>query len=453
MRRCGLRITWLCNSIFQNAQGQEAPIAAYRFVHAADIHLDSPLRSLALRDAALPELIGNATRRAFVRIVDLCLDERVDALLLAGDLYDGDQTSMKTARFLAAQMRRLDEAGISTYVIRGNHDALSRITQELVLPASVRLFGGRAEVAVHERAGGLPVAIHGLSFARPQAPESLLGKYRPPVEGAVNIGLMHTSLGGAAGHDPYAPCSVADLQSSGFRYWALGHIHKRSVVEGDCTIVMPGMPQGRDINESGAKSVTLVTVADDGTISTGERVTGLARFERIGADLSGIDDWREMAEVIGRALERARAEIDAEYAVLRLHLTGVTPLAWRMRRDADLLKAEADHRAAATGRCHIEKLEIATRAPGETAPSSGIQADPLADLRQLMENRVIGSEAFRARAAEIADELRGQLPPECRALLGSDEAEFEALLRDLSIEGAGDVLARLHAGAAADEAG
>ena len=107
---------------------------AYRFVHAADIHLNSPLRSLALRDAELAELIGNSTRRAFVTIVDLCLDEQVDALLLAGDLHDGDQTSMKTARFLAEQIRRLHEAGIRVFVIRGNHDALLCITKELELP-------------------------------------------------------------------------------------------------------------------------------------------------------------------------------------------------------------------------------------------------------------------------------------------------------------------------------
>ncbi len=101
----------------------------YRFIHSADIHLDSPLSSLALRDPELAELIGNATRRAFVNAIDLCLTEQVDALLLAGDLYDGDQTSMKTARFLAAQIRRLDEAGIRVFIIRGNHDALSRITK------------------------------------------------------------------------------------------------------------------------------------------------------------------------------------------------------------------------------------------------------------------------------------------------------------------------------------
>ena len=115
----------------------------FRFVHTADIHLDSPLRSLALRNPELADLIGTATRLAFVNVIDLCLEEQVDALMIAGDLYDGDQTSMKTAGFLAAQIKRLDEAGIQTFIIRGNHDALSKITKELVLPHSVKVFGGR----------------------------------------------------------------------------------------------------------------------------------------------------------------------------------------------------------------------------------------------------------------------------------------------------------------------
>ena len=110
---------------------------------------------------------------------------------------------MKTARFLAGQMERLHQGGIAVYTVRGNHDALSKITQELILPPSLKLFGGRAE-AVEIDSGGLPIAIHGLSFARPHAPESLLPKYARPRPGAVNIGIMHTSLQGAAGHDPYA---------------------------------------------------------------------------------------------------------------------------------------------------------------------------------------------------------------------------------------------------------
>lgn len=143
-------------------------MGAYRFVHSADVHLDSPLRSLALRDPRLAEFVGNASRQVFSRIVDLCLDEQVNALLLAGDLYDGDQTSMKTARFLAEQLRRLDAAGIKAFIIRGNHDALSKITKELVLPENVHLFGGRADaVEIPRDRGERPIAIHGLSFARP----------------------------------------------------------------------------------------------------------------------------------------------------------------------------------------------------------------------------------------------------------------------------------------------
>ena len=158
---------------------------AYRFVHTADTHLNSPLRSLALRNPELAELIGNGTREAFLNIIELCLEERVDALLLAGDLYDGEQTSMKTARFLASQVRRLHEVGIRIFVVRGNHDALSKITHELILPESVKVFGGRAEAVVVDRGKNEPpIVIHGLSFAKPRSSESLLPRYQPPVSGA-----------------------------------------------------------------------------------------------------------------------------------------------------------------------------------------------------------------------------------------------------------------------------
>ncbi len=331
---------------------------AYRFVHAADIHLDSPLRSLALRDPGLADVIGNATRRAFIRIIDLCLDEQVDALLLVGDLYDGNQTSMKTARFLAEQIRRLHEASIRAFIIRGNHDALSRITKELTFPNTVKVFGGRAEIVeIVRHKGDIPVAIHGLSFAQPHAPESLIVKYKPAVEGAINIGLLHTSLAGASGHDLYAPCSLADLEATGFNYWALGHIHKRAVVEDRCAIVMPGMPQGRDINEAGAKSVTLVTIADDRSIRIEERITSVAQFERVCVDVTNIDEWTALVRELGRSVKQAWNGVSSKQLVARLCLTGTTPLAWRIRSDLDLLKTELDHRASIIGACWIEKLE------------------------------------------------------------------------------------------------
>lgn len=403
-----------------------------------------PLRSLALRDPDLASLIGNATRRAFVRIVDLCLDEQVDALLLAGDLYDGDQTSMKTARFLVEQLRRLSEAGIKTFIIRGNHDASSRITRELVFPDTVKVFGGRAEVVTVERGGSdYPVVIHGLSFTHPQSPESLIGKYKAPVPDAVNIGLMHTSMTGAPGHNVYAPCSLADLQRTEFQYWALGHVHKRMVADGPCTVVMPGIPQGRDVNEAGAKSATLVTVLDNRTLQVEECFTSVAQFERVDIDLTGIDDWRNLVGQIGHSLEQARQGIPSEQLVARLHLTGATPLAWRIRRDIDLLTAESQERASVIGACWVEKLETSCR------PSLAVTAenapDPLLELRRFIEGEVIGSDAFRAELASMADELRRKLPAECRDIFGSDEKAFRDGLALLAREGMEDVLARLHA--------
>jgi exonuclease SbcD len=414
----------------------------YRFVHAADIHLDSPLKSLALRDPELAELIGNATRRAFAAIVDLCLAEQVDALLLAGDLYDGDQTSMKTARFLAEQLRPLHEANIKVFIIRGNHDALSKITKELTFPDSVTLFGGRARAISLERGDtDFPVTIHGLSFAQPHAPDSLLDRFRPPTPGAINIGLMHTSLVGAPGHDNYAPCSIADLTASGFDYWALGHIHKRSVVEGGCTIVMPGMPQGRDIGESGAKSVTLVTITDNRSIQIEERFTGVAQFESVPVDLTGIESWEDMIAAVAKNLSLARDQVKSEHLVARLHFTGTTPLAWRLRRDPDLLKEEAGHRAHIIGKSWIEKIEIDCHSP---VARTGANADPVIELARLIDEEVMRSDAYRAEIAGIVKELRGQLPPECRDLLGSEET-FDDLIQSLGKDGAQDVLARMHA--------
>jgi DNA repair exonuclease SbcCD nuclease subunit len=415
----------------------------FRFVHTADIHLDSPLRSLALRDPELAELIGNATRRALEKIVDLCLAEQVDALLLAGDLYDNDQTSMKTARFLATQIRKLHEAGIRVFIIRGNHDAVSRITNELTFPDTVKIFGGRAEaIQLDRHAGHTDIAIHGISFAKPQAPESLLPKFRPPVAGAINIALLHTSLGGAPGHDEYAPCSPADLHAAGFDYWALGHIHKRAVERGRAAVVMPGMPQGRDINESGAKSVSLVTIADDRSIHIEERTTSVAQFERIAIDLTGIEHWSDMIKRLEPALAAARAQVPSDHLVVRLQLAGTTPLAWRLRNDAALLHTEAADLGFALQKLWIEKVEVACRASG---PPAGAAPDPLAELRTLIERDIADSEAFRAEIAAIAEELRNQLPNECRATLGANEAEFAGIVAALAEQGAEDVLAALRA--------
>ena len=414
----------------------------FRFVHTADIHLDSPLRSLALRDSALAELIGGATRLAFERTIDLCLDEQVDALMIAGDLYDGDQTSMKTAFFLAAQLRRLDESGIRVFIVRGNHDAESRITKELVLPEGVKVFGGRSETVKLERPRGeTPVVVHGISFAKPQAPQNLVSKFKARVEDALNVGLLHTSLAGSTQHDDYSPCSVAQLASSGFDYWCLGHIHKREVHNREPFIVMPGIPQGRDINEAGPKSVTMVTVGNDGSVDSQPYPTSIAQFERVAVDLTGIEDWRGMVERVGASLTQARDSVNSEHLVVRLTLQGSTDLDWRLRRDLDVAKAEADSRAALLGRTWVEKVEL------NVGPGTDLPVGPVSELAAKMLGPIARSDDFKRAAAHLVEELAPSLPSEVRGVLGDNRTSRIEILEALMAEGCEAVLAHLNEGA------
>ncbi|MBP1860876.1 metallophosphoesterase family protein [Rhizobium herbae] len=415
----------------------------FRFVHTADLHLDSPLRSLALKNPELAELVRGATRTALARIVDLCLAESVDALLIAGDLYDGSQTSMNTALYLAGELRRLEAAGIRVFVIRGNHDSQSTIKKELTLPSNVHLFSGRVKpILAKVLENGREVYIHGVGFDNPHAPDSLLSSFQAPVIDAVNIGMLHTSLAGAPGHDPYAPCSVAELSRHGFDYWALGHVHLRQVHSEMPLIVMPGMPQGRDINEAGPKTVTLVTVGDDGSFEHRAHEIGQAVFERLAVDLTGAQDWRQMLENVGDALSATRCRSVADHLILRIALTGSTPLAWKLRRDPDFLAAEISNLAAGLTGCWIEKIDIECRGMEAAASVSG--PDPVEELAALIRSDVLPSHAFRQEASAMLDELLLQLPRELRESLAGDEETAKQFAEAIALSGSDEVLAHLH---------
>ena len=211
---------------------------------------------------------------------------------------------------------------------------------------------------------------------------------------------------------------------------------------------MPGMPQGRDINEAGPKSVTLVTIDDDRSVHVEERVTSIAEFVRVPVDATGIGDWSELANTLGAAVEAARRGAKSEHVVARVRLTGETTLAWRARNDADLLKTELGFRASGLENCWIEKIEVDCR---PIATLTGSTADPRGELQRLITDAVLDSDGFNADAKAIAQELRDQLPAECRTILGADEASFNALLSGLARDGADDVLARLQSSPAVED--
>jgi len=413
----------------------------FRFVHTADIHLDSPLQSLSLRDPEIAELIGIAMRQSFSRTVDLCLDERVDALMIAGDLYDRELRSMKSGAFFSQEMRRLDAAGIRVFIIKGNHDAESVVTKRLALPENVHVFTGRAEAVPIE---GRDVVVHGVSFAQAHIADSLLPKYKPPLPGNVNIGLLHTSLSGSAAHDVYAPCGLVDLTGHGFDYWALGHIHQRQIhASGPATVVMAGIPQGRHINEGGAKSVSLVEILEDGTIRVHERFTGIAQFERVAVDVAGVEDWSQILRRIETALGEAADAAKAGHLVARLEILGRTPLAMRLRRDLDVLIEEARQSAGARDRIFVEAVDLHTHAPEQARSIDG--DDPLTELRLLMGREAGNREVLKDAARLLIEDLQQKLPPELRDRFGDSEARLAELAESFIEEGGETLLARFEA--------
>ncbi len=300
----------------QNAAFASRP--PLRFVHCADLHLDSPPPGIAGHSVPFRQ----ASRLALERIVDTCLGEEVDFLLIAGDLYDRDLQDNAPLIFFNQQMHRLAEQRIPVFMIRGNHDAANKSIGGLLAP-NVHLFLPGDPQTERRDFGGQAVAFHGWSYAQEAEPNFQISTYPEPVAGAINIGLLHTAL---EPQGPYAPCSPAQLFAKGYDYWALGHAHiEKRFAEGRCLIVNPGMPQGRAIDEEGSKGAYLVT------ISTGQPPEGCSfktsslDWRRLVIDARGLSSENDLERLIRRALNDLLNQGDAERWACRLQIEGAGP--------------------------------------------------------------------------------------------------------------------------------
>jgi DNA repair protein SbcD/Mre11 len=292
----------------------------FKFIHAADIHLDSPLQGLERYEGAPVERIRGATRQALKNLIELAISEAVALVLFAGDLYDGDWRDYNTGLFFAAEMSKLREAGIRVFIISGNHDAASQISRQLRMPDNVLRLSSRTPQTV--RLDDLGVAIHGQGFSKPAITADLSPAYPAAVSGFFNIGMLHTSATGREGHEPYAPCTPAGLIAKGYDYWALGHVHRREVLCGKPLILFPGNLQGRHIKETGGKGCTLVTVDRGEIVSAEHRELDVIRWCARDLDVAGLETGAEIMDLVSAAL---RSELEANPARLlavRLRIVG-----------------------------------------------------------------------------------------------------------------------------------
>ena len=377
----------------------------FRFLHAADIHLDSPLIGLSGVEGRVAERIRTAPRAAFELLVEKAIEEEVDSLVIAGDLYDGTWRDYKTGLFFAEQMGRLNQARIPVFLLHGNHDAQSQITRPLVLPDNVNVFGIRkAETFQIEE---LSVALHGQSFRQAATTDNLVPGYPSPIDGAFNIGVLHTALGGMGEHANYAPCSLAELVAKGYDYWALGHVHQGQVLHEQPNVVFPGNLQGRHVRETGPKGAYLVTVDHGEVTDLTALEMDVVRWSVLDVDVipaGGIDD---IVDLIRRAVAQGAEEAAGRLLACRILLQGRTELHNRLVTDAEELTAEARSVALGLGEevAWVEQVAVRTT-PVADAALLEAREDTLGDLQRMLQDAGADKELLTQLQEDIGKLVR-----------------------------------------------
>jgi DNA repair exonuclease SbcCD nuclease subunit len=356
-----------------------------KFIHAADIHLDSPLTGLSAYPDAPVEMLRTATRDAFTNLVNEAIEQQVDFMVIAGDLYDGTWKDHNTGIFFCKEMGRLKKAGIPVYVLFGNHDAESEMTKKLQLPDNVYTFDTRKPTTF--RLEKLKVALHGRSFKEKETMENLVTGYPVPVPRMFNIGVLHTALEGNSAHANYAPCSLEELHAKGYHYWALGHVHEHQMWNGVSIVVFPGNLQGRHIRETGPRGAVIVTADENGIQDVKRLFVDVLRWVSLEVDVTECDSLSEVVHTIGKELETIVDNSPSSIpSAVRVTVTGKTAAHGELFGLEAQLRAEVLALAVAIGpeRLWIEKVKVGTSTldDGEAVRA---RADALSDLQDLLE--------------------------------------------------------------------
>jgi DNA repair protein SbcD/Mre11 len=309
-------------------RGEKNMGVAFRFVHTADLHLDSPFIGIGQTSPVIQEKLREATFEAFHRIVDLCIRENVDFLTIGGDVFDGANRSLRAQVRFRDELKRLAEAGIRSFVIHGNHDHQGGEWIQLEWPESVHIFSSQSVEAVPVIREGREIArIYGISYSQAEVTENLAKRFKRDADAPYAIALLHSNVGSANEHANYAPCTLSELKQSGFDFWGLGHIHKRALLHEEHPVILyPGNPQGRHPNETGARGCYLVEVGEDGHTVCTFHETDAVRWTLEEITIDGLTREEELYARLLELLDTVYRQHRGRTVIVRILLKGRGPL-------------------------------------------------------------------------------------------------------------------------------
>ncbi|MFQ5451496.1 MAG: exonuclease SbcCD subunit D [Nitrospinaceae bacterium] len=313
-------------------------MASFRFIHCSDLHIDSPFTGLASVRPELAASLRSSTFKAFQNAVRLAVSERVDAVIIAGDIYDSADKSLQAQLKFKRGLEKLSEAGIPTFIVHGNHDPLDGWSATLKMPEGVTVFpGGQVEHHTVTRNGTVLARIYGISYPRRQVKDNLALKFEPQGDEGFSIGVLHANVGSDPNHDDYAPCTLDDLVSRKMDYWALGHIHAHKVLrESHPAVVYPGNTQARHMRETGPRGCCLVTLHDNAPPEIRFVAIDALRYISHALSLAKAETLDHVLAAIRSQCESLAQQAGGRETLIRLTLTGRTPVHKELQRPGNL---------------------------------------------------------------------------------------------------------------------
>jgi DNA repair exonuclease SbcCD nuclease subunit len=324
----------------------------FKFIHCSDLHIDSPFKGFSSAENSLVEVLRKSTYKAFQNIVELALKEEVEAVLIAGDIYDGAEKSLEAQLKFRHGLQKLSDKGIDTFIVHGNHDPLDSWSASLEWPKRVHVFSGtQMECLPVERNGVVKAYVHGISYSKRDVTENLAQKFSRGNGEGFAIGLLHSNVGRQSGHDNYAPCSIDDLIAAKMDYWALGHIHRFCVLrESNPAVVYSGNSQARHMRESGEKGCCLITLNKNTDPLIQFIPVDAVRYIQGEVDLSGTITLEEVIHAVRSKCEYFADQTKQRDVFIDLSLNGRTQVHSELQRGDTLKGLQGEIRTYFQGR-------------------------------------------------------------------------------------------------------